>query len=385
MSRGKVLGILALFLAPLVAFIGVASAQSFRSGDNTQVGQSEVVDSSLWAVGRNIDISGEVQGDVFCAGQNVSITGKVTGDVICAGQTVSIYGTVEGDVRVAGQNVTIGAQIHGNLTAGGQNVSLESSAKVGGDAAIGGDGQAVNGSVGRDLSITGSTVTLTNEVGRNVKATAEELVLTDNAKVGGDLTYTSTNEARVSNGAEVAGQSVRYDPPEDSNTSGMFGAPSFGFIVYMVLALLLVALALSLLFPGLLHATTSRAVTEPGKTALIGLVALIVVPVVIVSLMITVIGIPLGILLFFLWIPLLMLAGPTFGYYLGRMLFKEQRNPVVIMLLGSAVSLLLHLIPIVGFFTLVASMLLGTGMLIRELLRRTPRPHYDLAKPTKAK
>jgi cytoskeletal protein CcmA (bactofilin family) len=387
MKRAKLLGVLGLFLAPLVLFIGVASAQSFRSGDNTTVAAGEVVDSTLFAAGRTVDIAGEVHGDVFCAGQNITVSGKVSGDVICAGQTVHISGTVEGDVRAAGQTVTVGGEVKGNLSVGSQSFTLESTGKVGRDALIGGGDAVLNGSVGRDLALGSGTATLASSVGRHVKASGDQLTLSDQASVGGDLSYTSKNEASVASSAKVAGKTTHYEPkPEKRSNYGKVFSFSFGLGLYAVLSLLIVALALVLLFPRAFDSVTGLALADPLKAFLWGLAASFVMPVLIIGLMVTVIGIPLGLLGLLSWLLIVMLAGPFFAYFVGRLMWRRQEHAVLIMLAGSLVVLIAYLIPLVGAVVLLAAMWLGTGMLLRALFHRTPKPAYNLAPvPTKSR
>jgi len=380
MKRARYLGVIGLFLLPILMWVGVASAQSFRTGDNTMVTVDEVVDSSLYASGRTIDIAGEVKGDVFCAGQNVTVSGTVRGDVICAGQTLRISGKVEGDVRAAGQTVSIGGEVKGNVSAASQSFTLESKGKVGGDVAVGGDDAVLNGTVGRDVSLGSATVVVANTVGRNLKASTENLTLSERAVVGGDLTYTSKNDATVTGGARVKGTTHRYEPQQEnrSDYGKVFGF-GFGTALYVVLSLLLVALALALLFPHALHDVSGLAAAAPLKTFLVGLGASFGVPVIIVGLMVSVIGIPLGLLVLLSWLLVLFLAGPFFGYYLGRLIWRTQKHPVLIMLVGSLLVLVAYLVPILGAVTFMAAIWMGSGMLLRSLFHRTPKPSYNLA------
>jgi len=380
--KKKLVGALLLFL-PLFLWVGIAHGQSFRSGDTTTVAAGEVVDSTLYAAGNTIDIAGEVKGDVFCAGQNITVSGKVTGDVICAGQTVRVSGTVEGDVRVAGQTVAIGGEVTGNVSVAGQTVTIEGSAKIGGDASVGGDSAVVNGIVGRDLAVGGTTVLLSNKVGRNVKASTENLSLVNGAEVAGELSYTSRSDAYVASGAKVNGTTTRYEPKEehqDDNRGTVLGF-SLGVAFMIILAFMILALALVLLFPTAIHNTANLALADPLKTFVIGLSASLIAPIVIVALMISVVGIPLGILAGLVWLIILMLNGPLFGYFLGRLVWRDQRNAVVIMAVGVLILLVTYLIPFVGVVTFLAMFWMGTGMAIRQLFHSIPRPQYTVGAP----
>jgi cytoskeletal protein CcmA (bactofilin family) len=375
MTRSKLLGGLLLLVLPLFLWLGVASAQTFRGGNDSTVAAGEVVDSSLYMAGNSVDIAGEVHGDVFCAGQNITISGKVTGDVICAGQTVTISGVVEGDARVAGQTVSIGGEVRHNVSAAAQTFSLDGKASIGGDLSVGGNTVNLHGKIGRDAALGGATTTISGTVSRNVKASTEKLTLNNQASIGGELTYTSNNEASVSNGAKVVGATRRYEPPKETKPKFAI-VPGFAIALYIVLSMLVIALAVVLLFPGALVETTNKALEAPWKTLLVGLVTGLVVPVLVIALVVTVIGIPLALLLLGIWLVLLGLAGPFSSYFLGRKIIRGG-HPVVIMLAGSLVVLVLYLIPILNILVWLAVAWLGTGMLLREVMRRTPKPAYE--------
>jgi cytoskeletal protein CcmA (bactofilin family) len=383
MKRRKLLLAGLLVALPVLLWAVGAQAQSFRSGDDVTVTQNQVVDKTLFAAGRTVDIAGKVNGDVFCAGENVTITGTVTGDVICAGQNVRIAGTVEGDVRVAGQNVTLGGTIAHNLTAAAQSLMTEAKGTVGEDASIAGQDAVLNGSVGRDLAAGAQTITVNGTINRDVQAQVENLTLGSNAKVGGNLEYTSVNLLVRDTGAQVAGSITRKAPTAHRHQ------PHFGSIVhigvwfglYMFVALLIVALVLVLIAPRAFHAATEVAIRRPGKTLLVGFVASVVAPVVIAILMFSVVGIPLALLVVLAWVLTVLLAGPFAAYYLGRVLMTNSTNAILIMLLGAVILLLFYVVPILGALVWLVALWFGLGIILLQV-PRLPRPRHNLAVET---
>lgn len=378
--------ILVVLAIVVMVFIGVgwtaaAHAQgAFRTGNDVTVPAGQTVDSSLFMSGRTIDIAGTVDGDVYCAGQDVSVTGHVTGDVICVGQTVDVTGTVGGNIRVAGQTVTIGGATTHSLTAAGQSVTLAASGTVGGDAAIGSQNVALDGAIGRDLTLGATSATINGSVGRDVQATVTDLTLGNGSRIGGNLAYVSRHEVSRAGGAAVGGTVSRQEPRATESQANPFGAligGSFMFALYMFVALLVVALALVLLVPQFIHDATEVAVRSPWKTLLVGIVASIVVPAIIFALMLTLIGAPLAILLLLSWIVIVGVAVPFAAYYLGSLLIsKSTDSPIWIMLLGTAIILVLYLIPIVGFLVWLVATWFGLGIILLQY-SHLPRPHYS--------
>ena len=371
-----IMSIIAFLLLALIVGAGVAGAQNFRSGDNVTVGRGQVVNSTLWASGRNIDIAGTVRGDVFCAGQNVTISGNVEGDVICAAQTIRIAGTISGDVRLAGQDVTISGDVSHNSSIAAQTFSLEGSGNVAGDVSVAASDVNLNGVVGRDAALAAQTVMLSNSVGREVKATSEHLTLGHDSRVGGDLSYTSANRANIAKGATIAGATTQYTPQErPSHRNRLFG---FNVLtgLYTIISLLIVALALVLLLPRLFHVVTGEAVEAPLKTLLVGVVAGFMFPILFVALLLTVVGLPLALLSLLVWLLILVSSGLFTSYYLGRLLLRNQPNPIVIMLVGALIVLVVGLIPILGIFVGLASLWMGSGMALLSLKKQFTRPRY---------
>jgi hypothetical protein len=373
--RGKLLAILGVAgtILLLVGFSGIGHAQQFRRGSSATVNANEKLDSSAYLAGRNVDMAGDINGDLYCAGENVNISGTVHGDIICAGQTINLSGTVDGDVRIAGQSVTIGSTIGHNLTIAAQSFTLSNNGKVTQDITGGVDNMEINGTVGRDLVLGANTATINGTVGRNIKSQLDTLSLGSNAKVGGNIDYASNNQIQKAQGATVAGSINRSEPKTHTHKSAFLG---IGFRIYWFFAMLLLALVLVLLLPSIFESSARRTMASFGRTLLIGIAAVLFTPVVFVLLMATIVGIPLGILLMIAWVVGLFLSGPFFAYLLGKEIWRAQRNPIWTMLVGSVLLLLVYNIPFVGFLIMLAALFIGMGMLVREIKTGLPKPRY---------
>lgn len=151
----------------------------------------------------------------------------------------------------------------------------------------------------------------------------------------------------------------------------------------------------------LLAALAARQVREAGRlisadplvTGLIGFLSVIAIPVAAIMLMITVIGVPLGLGVLFAVMPLLAYAGYlTAAIWTGEWILRraapgpERERPFLAAILGVVVLGALGLVPVLGLIVMVAS-ILGFGALIRlafRTLRATPRPTVDAAMPLPA-
>lgn len=373
----------ALLLAPFFVANAV-NAADFRSGNSTSVSKNEVIDSSLFIAGSNVDVAGEINGDLFCAGNTVTITGTVRGDVICAGQVVDVRGTVDGDVRVAGQTVTVSSKVAGNVSAAGQTVtfSAEGSAR---DVNLAGEALTMNGTASRDVDVAGTATTINGSVGRNVQAVGEAVTLGAGAKIAGNFTYTSHSDVSKAGGATVDG-TTRHEYPTDEDRRDMDGVRNFfnGLNVLFAIASLATALILVALMPRLFYSVSGQGVERPLLSAFTGLGALVGGVVLAIVLAITFIGLPLAGITFLAWVVLLVLSMPVFSFYLGRLLLaKSTSNAFYYMLVGAAIVFVTQLIPVLGGVVWLIGGWMGAGMLVLEVAHRWPKPQYELKTSTK--
>lgn len=373
MRQTKLLLIGLLAAIPIIGIAITANAQSFRTGDNITVPQNRTLNSTLYAAGQSIDVAGNVQGDVICAGQNITVSGTVTGDVLCAGQSIHINGTVEGNVRLAGQNVTISGKIGKNANIISQSFTTDSNSSIGQDVGITGQDSVLNGKVGRDLAAASGSVIVNNNIGRNIQGTINKLTLQGDATVQGFIDITSSHAIQRDNGSEVQGKITRHQPPESNNNTSWIGL-GWLFTVYVLVAMLIVTLVLILVMPRAFQAAANLALRSLGRTILIGIAATIVVPIVILGLMFTIIGIPLGILVLLTWLIVLFLSGPFAAYLLGRMLLRDNaRNAILVMFVGAIVLLILYLIPFLNILVLLLALWFGVGMILQIVPWQKPR------------
>lgn len=378
MKKLGVVSVLVAIAVTAVGYLGVVSAQTFRSGDNVNFPVNQTVDSTIFASGRTLNIAGTVNGDIFCAGQTVTISAQVNGDIICAGQNINVTGTVQGSVRLAGQTVVVDSSVDGSATIASQSFTLGSKGEIGRDLSVGTSDTTLNGKVGRDLAAAGANIVVANEIGRNIKGTVDQLKLDSTADVKGNIDYTSNNDLERASGAQVDGTISRSNPPQDSKDKGNMLELGFAWFAYWLIAFLVIALALILAIPDFVHRSSDKVFAKPWKAPLIGLAVTLLGPIVLIILAITLVGIPLAILLGLIWLVIVLLSGPFFAYLVGRLILRRSNQALLIMLVGALVVLVAYFIPIIGFLVMLAAVWTGTGMIVLELLQRTSRPYYKV-------
>jgi cytoskeletal protein CcmA (bactofilin family) len=226
------LSALALSIAtPVAAFDG-------RGGDDIVIGPNEVINDDLYVGAQNFTLDGTVNGDVVVAGEVMTINGTVDGDVMAAGQTIIVNGTVTGSIRIAGAALFIGekAKIGGDVVAAGASLETRPGSQVGRDVVFFGGQTLLAGDITRNLKVFAGGAELHGKIGGNVEAEVGQheeggpgpmvyvpqspiaiptvkggLNIDPAAKIGGELTYTSTKELTLPAGI-VAGKVTRHQP-----------------------------------------------------------------------------------------------------------------------------------------------------------------------------
>ncbi|WP_323172831.1 polymer-forming cytoskeletal protein [Natrialba sp. PRR66] len=352
--RGSVLLVLVLVILVGCSVLStpVAAQTDTRTGGTITVEADETVDS-LTAVGGTVIVEGTVTGDVSAAAGEVRIEGDVGGDLEAGAGSVTITGTVDGDVD-----------------AGAGGFELAEGATIGGDLTAGSGGATIDGTIEGDA-----------EIG------AETTRLGDEAAIEGDLRYGGDLEGNTD---AVAG-TIEYD-----STLGNDFLPSFDPIgsllvsAYVLALNLLFGAILLALFPLFSDRVAGRVAETPARSGLAGLGVLIGVPILLVALAITVIGIPLSIVGAFVF-ALLVWIGGIYGWFAVAAWLLSLAgigNRWIALVVGLVGGALIAQIPWVGGPLNFIVLLLGLGALalalfghrraVRERERRRDRgPRAD--------
>lgn len=385
MQRYKVF-ILALALS-LTTALGVATVSQAKWSDNIQdqdkvtVASGQNHQGSLYATGDQIVVNGTVEGDLYCAGRELIISGEVTGDVLCAAQNITIDGKVGQDIRVAGQYVSLNGEVAGSVTFFGQDLKLLSDSRVGGD--INGAGQIVTlgGPVGGDVLIGSERLSVQSTVGGDVNAGTTRIELTGGAQIAGDLNYAAESKLSVDE-SRIAGE-VNYNSSQHNQSRS--DMDTYGWLIFMLVSMLLCALLVAVVAPRFVERTRVVANRNFALVALVGFAVAFGTPILAVSLMLTVVLLPVGILMMLLWASAMLVSNALVAYWLGSLVFASQRNILIRMATGVAILFVLYLIPVVNFLVGVMAVVVGSGMVASTLFDGYKRPSYSLAKATTTK
>ena len=361
------------FWIVVLFFVGVpmlVGAAEFRSGDQVAVGASETVADDLYAGGGLVTSAGVVTGDLYAAGGTVLVSERVGGDAVLVGGTVTVLGIIADDLRVGGGTIVVQGEVLSDVLIGGGVVRIGGRG-VGGDVVIGAGDVRIDAPIKGDARIGGGTVYLNAPIAGNVEIDADRLVLGAGADLSGNLLYRSPKELVRESGAQVAG-SISYEPRKASRTLGAGSIAAFISIVVLIkfLALFLAALLLSLFLRRYANELVEKAATRPLYEIGRGFIALSVLPAASVLLLVTIIGIPLGILGLLGFAVLLLFAGISAPVVLGSIVHRTLlRRPLYevswkTILLGVILYMILAVIPVIGWAVCFLFTLLTLGAIV---------------------
>ncbi len=342
-------------------------ATEYRVGKSASVESGEVIEDDLFIAGNSVLVAGKVSGDVIAAGETVRVTGPVSGSVMAAGRDVRVTGEVEGSVRMAGQSATLSGLIGRNAEIAGQNIVITDTVKVSRDLHAAGNTIDMDGVVERDAGLYAQTASVRGAVGRGLFFEGDELTVGRLAKLGG-LAYRSPNEPNIEQGATITGGTKKLPPRPGA---ALEKAPRKRFPVFFALTVFVFGVVGLAALPRIFGAAANAMAIKPGRNLLLGLLILVFFPAATIAVMLTLVGIPIGLLALVLWITAVIFSGVPVGIFLGRWLLHPLKPGPISPYLGLFVGLLalslLGMIPGLGLLTKLLTILFGLGVYARAV------------------
>jgi cytoskeletal protein CcmA (bactofilin family) len=357
-----------------------ASAVEYHTHDpNYLLPADSVIHDDLVVTGGSIRINGTVEGDLVVAGASARIDGHVEGDVFFSGSTLTIYGTVDGNIRGWGSTLVLHGKTGRNVLYFGGSVVVESDGVVGQDIFMMGGELTIEGRVNRNLDSHNGQVTINGSVGQDMKVEAGDLVIGSAAEIKGKTRYTGNHAAQVAPGAKLGSPidfTERTEHPEYTSSHYYWHrALSWGaaFIFGMLLILLLRDF----------FAVVANG-TERFESFGLGLLLLIAIPIISVIVCVTIVGLPVGIASFMLYMIAVYSAKTFVSVWLGQKMMGNtlHRGGLIGRLAaGLVVVYALEAIPYhVGFLVGIVVASFGLGSICIALYRHM-RPVPVLGAP----
>jgi cytoskeletal protein CcmA (bactofilin family) len=369
MRRGSALALVLAGFCAILALPQGVSASEFRKGHSVEVREGETIKGDMFLFGDRVRIDGTVDGDVYAFSQDVTVNGHVTGDVIAGAHTVRIGGKVDGNIRVALNTLTVTGSVSKNALIFGDYANLDSSGNIGGSITAFGQSLNVEGKLGRDILIYSKHLDVSGTVGGGIQAKGETMSIGASAKVDGPVRFEGENAPEVSSGAKLASpvQYTKWEHKPEYRTSGYYV-----WRVIWTAALVLFGLVLFALMPAFAQESVNSA-ERYGASLGLGVLVFFGVPIAAVIACVTVVGLPIGITSFLLWLMALSIAQMVVGGLIGQWLLGRTSEiwPLIgRMAIGLIIVRLAGSIPHVGGWLKFGVILWGIGAISLALYKR---------------
>jgi len=364
--------LVALAVAILIVPVSVDAATVVRTGDTVSVTDGQRVDGNFYALSNSLALSGPVNGDVVAASLgSMSINAPVAHDVLLLGGSVGVNASVTEDVRVIAGDVTIADSVGGSVFVVGGRVKILSTATVAGDVLVVAGEAIIEGTVTGQVLGRAERVRIDGAIA-GLDMDVFELTLGDRARVAGTVAYTSENDLVRDPGAIVEGDITKSAVAPDEPTSYRDAAMMFLVSLFASLSLLLVGRRIVVRY--------ARVATENvAKSSLVGFSMLVTIPIAIIVLMVSVLGLFLGLISLALFALMVFLALPLLNIVAGglvaRTFIQTTEVNVLSVTLGALLVQAMLFVPILGAVTLFLLFLTaigGLGLSTYQLVRRTP-------------
>jgi hypothetical protein len=297
--------------------------------------------------------------------------------ILCSTLSIASMATeiTLGDSTFVGGRVQVDEAVDGPLTAAAGRISVN--APVSGSARLAAGRIHINAAVTGDVQAAAGRVTIDAPIGGDVKVAAGALKLGPNARIAGSLHFRGARFERDP-GAQVAG-TIDHSTAHTREIAPFGGAA--GRWIWTATLVLLAALAAAAM-PGASTRMARELRERPGMAPLLGFIAITCIPVAAVLVMITIIGIPIGILALFAYAALLLVGYVCVSVVVGGLLLERVKVESAALwawragaaALAMLLLALLTRIPFVGGLILFAALVFGVGLVVAAVFRKGEAP-----------
>lgn len=277
-----------LTLALTLGLAPAAGAAVLRAGADLRVPPGETIRDDLYLAGGRVRLEGRVEGDVYVAGGQVEIAGPVEGRLTIAGGSVKVLAPVARSMRLAASDALLAAPVGDDALVAAGRFETRPAGAIGKSLLLAAGEASLAGAIG-ELRARASQLHLAAAVAGSASIDALRLAIAPATRIGGDLRYVSATFKPVAPGVRVAGETraTRYALREWPKT---LAGLALGFATAFAFGALALAIA-----PRRLAELAEAAFARPGRGVLLGLGALLGWPVAAVLAMLTIVGLPIGI------------------------------------------------------------------------------------------
>ena len=333
-----------LILVMVLSFITIpvfAKEDNFYADRELKIEKS--IGKTTFAAGNNVDVSSNIDGVSFIAGKDVTLSSSQD-HLFAAGQTVNLEGVSTKDAFLAGSNLNIQASSIRDLYAAGQNIRIDSD-------------------ISRNAYLAGETVIINSRINGDVYVDAATIKVGKDAEIVGTLKYDETAKLNILGkvNKKKSHKSVEVEVKPINKFITTLTGTLYSYVALLIIGFIVLATSKS--FKKI--DKEEKKLSYVLKSSLIGFIALVMIPVTSILLMVTTIGIPLGIIALVLYFILIYLSALGTSYYFGKWAFgKSIKNDYLVLPISLLIYYVVRLIPYIGGFITFITLIFGLGLFL---------------------
>jgi hypothetical protein len=378
-------------------------AAAFRIEYGNNITISKPVYEDLYIAAGTITINAPIYGDLIIAGGTIIINDSVSNDILLAGGTVTFNGFVGDDIRCGGGNMRISKNIAGDLVVVGGTVVIDNGVTIGGLLTSGGNitvygnvngavrgafGELIlNGHITKDIDCRGGKITVNGTIDGKAVLSATDIIIGDNAAFNNDVRYWNKKgslnfKQTLKNGKATYDASLRM---QTGQWYYLGAATIIGLFWYLGMALLMIMIV-QYLFANTMKKAADTVFNSSLKCLGYGFLFFIAVPLAAVVALVTIIGVPVGILLLLSYVTLVILAAVITSVVIAHWFNnrnKYQWNYWKLVFAGFGIFILLKLIssaPFVGWLLIILLTCMAFGGILLNINWKRKQLQYTQVK-----
>ena len=319
--------------------------------------------------GDSVKFNDTVVGDSAIAGNSVDFGGVIDGIGFILGSTVDLKGDIEYGF-VAGASVKVSGDIEKSLYVVGSSIDFLKDSKVGRDVFVFGDSVNINGTLARDVKIYSNSVVIGKNavIDGDVLLEASSITVNDGANIKGTLKYNEDATVSIGKNANIS-KTLTFKDKSDNKVSTTEVLTS---TLNMIIVFLVITILLSKVVDRVYDDTMNKPVRKWFKDMGIGFITLVCLPLICLFLLVSNIGISLGLILGVLYAICVYLSFVLSGYVLGNLLFGKimrlSANKYFAGIVGIIGLKVIGLIPVFGTFVYFIALILGLGVIYKLIV-----------------
>lgn len=373
-----ILGAAAAFTLGYAANIKPAAACEGDTAGQTNcaevISPAPVSEDDIYAdADTKIDSERNVSHSFFLAGNEVASKDRIDGIHFLAGNLVDFTGSAEYGA-FAGNSLKVNGEIDKDLFVAGSSIELGEDALIGRDLYAAATTVLIKTNLAGNAFVSGSRVVLENvTISGDLHLAAEEVTIKGKVSISGTFEY--NDNARV-----VGMENLSYGESKTYIGSNSKIDLSFATSLTTKFILLLGRLLVTIIFIAIAGKLSKRMLDEfkpksAWKDIALGLGLLIVVPLAVILTMVTIIGLPLGLIGIAFYILFAYFSTSVTGLVIGDQLAKyafknEKLHPFLKATMGIVLLFALGFVPYVGGLISAISTCFGFGYLVHKIFRQ---------------